>query len=86
PASDASKVTHMLQQGEIDAVLLGSAKVARFYLHRIGSLALANKPVLAVISEQLAVDARELGLNVQIVAKHASFDAMLDALVEYFEA
>jgi len=27
-----------------------------------------------------------LGLNVQLVAKEASFEAMLDALAEYFDS
>ncbi len=86
PQSDASDVIHRMQQHEIDAVLLGSAKTARFYIQRMGSLALADEPVIVVISESLAIAARQMGLSVQVVAKQASFEAMLDALADYFDA
>jgi len=85
PPDDATDVIAMLQNGRIDAVLLGSAKTASFYLQRIGSLALANRPVIAVISEKMAAATRKLGLSVQVVAKDASFEAMLDALAKYFD-
>ena len=85
PADDAEDVLTMLQDGHIDAVLLGSTKTALFYLQRTGSLALANRPVIAVISEKMATAARKLGLNVQVVAKDASFEAMLDALARHFD-
>ncbi len=85
PSDDAEDVLTMLQDGHIDAVLLGSAKTASFYLQRTGSLALANRPVIAVISEKMATAARKLGLNVQVVAKDASFEAMLDALARHFD-
>jgi len=86
PSGDASDVIATLQADEIDAVLLGSAKTAAHYLQRVGSQAVANRPVIAVISENMAVAARSLGLNVQVVAKEASFEAMLDALAEYFDS
>ncbi len=85
PSDDAEDVLTMLRNGHIDAVLLGSAKTAMFYLQRTGSLALANRPVIAVISEKMAIATRKLGLNVQVVAKDASFEAMLDALAGYFD-
>jgi len=86
PLEDASEVIARLQHGEIDAVLLGSAKTAAHYLQRIGSVELVNRPVVVAISEKMAVSARGLGLNVQVVAKRASFEAMLDALAEYFDS
>jgi len=86
PQSDASDAIQRVQNGEIDAVLLGSPKTARFYIQRIGSIELAGRPVIAVISESLAETVRAMGLSVQVVAKHASFEAMLDALSEYFDS
>jgi len=86
PSGDASAVIAMLQQDNIDAVLLGSAKTAAHYLQRVDSIALANRPVIVAISEKMAVAARHAGLNVQVVAKEASFEAMLDALAEYFDS
>ncbi len=86
PAGEISDVIGRLGNGDIDAVLLGSAKTASHYLQRVGSLELANRPVLVGISEKMAASARELGLNVQLVAKEASFEAMLDALAEYFDS
>ncbi len=86
PQRDASDTIQRVQSGTIDAVLLGSPKTARFYIQRIGSIALADQPVIAVISESLAETVRGLGLSVQVVAKHASFEAMLDALSDYFDS
>ncbi len=86
PQDDAADVIHRMQQHEIDAVLLGSAKTARFYIQRMGSLKLADQTVLVAISESLAVALRKMGLSVQVVAKQASFEAMLDALAEYFDS
>lgn len=85
PSSDASDVINQLHNHEIDAVLLGSPKTARFYIERVGSIALADQPVIVVISESLAERVRAMGLSVQVVAKQASFEAMLDALAEYFD-
>lgn len=86
PSDDASDVIARLYADEIDAVLLGSARTASHYLQRICSHELANRPVIAVISENMAVSVRASGLNVQVVAKEASFEAMLDALAEYFDS
>jgi len=84
PDSDASEMVDQLRQHQVDAVLLGSPKTVRNYIHRIGSLEVANIPSIAVISPQVAKAAEEAGLSVQAVAKTASFDAMLDALADYF--
>ncbi len=84
PDSDASAIIRKIEQGEVDGVLLGSTKTVRNYLQRIGSLEAANIPAIAVISQQVAKAAAEAGLSVQVVAKTASFDAMLDALADYF--
>ncbi len=84
PASDAGPIVDMIKRGEIDAVLLGSALTVHHYAHRIGNPELASRPVLAVISEQAAEQAKRDGLRVQVVAKTASFDAMLDALEDHF--
>jgi len=67
-------------------VLLGSAKTAAHYLQRIGSTSLANRPVVVAMSEKMASSALGCGLRVQVVAKKASFEAMLDALAEYFDS
>jgi len=86
PEGDAGDVISMLQTGDIDAVLLGSAKTAMHYLQRVGSLEVSNRPVIVAISEKMAVAVRDMGLHVQVVAKEASFEAMLDALAEYFDS
>jgi len=86
PEGEASEVVEMLNNNCIDAVLLGSPKAARHYRRMIADIELANRPVIAVISEKLAQAARAEGLNVQVVAKDASFDSILDALAEFFES
>ncbi|RLL52154.1 uroporphyrinogen-III synthase [Mariprofundus sp. EBB-1] len=86
PLDDASDIIHSVASNQIDAVLLGSPKTALHYIERLGSVALADKPVVVVISESMAIAVRNMGLSVQVVAKHASFEAMLDALAECFES
>ncbi len=84
PDDDASDVIRQLQDGHIDAVLLGSPKVAEFYVQRIDNRLLADRPAVAVISEQVGMAAMDAGLSVQVISKRASFVDMLDALESYF--
>lgn len=86
PDMSADSVIAMLADKSVDAVLLGSAKTARHYLQRIGSIELANRPVIVTISEAMADQTRSLGLDVQVVAKSASFEAMLNALAGYYDS
>lgn len=83
PQGEASEIITGIQDGSVDAVLLGSPKTALNYLQRIGDRSIANKPVIVAISRQVADTATAAGLEVQAVAKHASFEAMLDALASY---
>jgi uroporphyrinogen-III synthase len=85
PQDDASKIITALKNKDINAVLLGSAKAARFYVQRVGDISLARRPQAVAISDQVARAARDAGLDVQIVAKTASFDAMLDDLAEFYK-
>jgi len=84
PNEDVSEVVNMLKHNAIDAVLLGSPKAAHHFRLRINDLELANRPVIAAISEKLARTVQREGLDVQVVAKNASFEAMLDALSKHF--
>jgi len=84
PNDDASPMITQLQNNAIDAVLLGSAKTAAFYVQRIANLDLANTPVIAVMSPQVEKAADKLGLKVQIIANKPSFRAMLQGLDDYF--
>jgi len=84
PNDDAAPVRDMLERNDVDAVLLGSARAARHYVQRVGDPALAGRPVIAVISRQVARACREIGLGVQVVAKEASFASMLDGLAAWF--
>ncbi len=86
PDDDAYGIITQLQNGAVDAVLLGSPKVAHHYVERIGNSLLADRPVVAVISEQVSRAAMDAGLSVQVVAKRASFAAMLDDVATYFRA
>ena len=85
PQDDATDIRQALQLGQIDAVLLGSAKTVRHYVQRIGDPDLAGSAILAAISPAVAASASELGLEVQAIAKQASFPSMLDALENYFQ-
>jgi len=76
-------VVRPLQQGEVDAVLLGSSATARGLVARVGA-DLAARPIAVAISQRVADEAVKLGLRVQVVATEASFDAMLDQLGDYF--
>jgi len=84
PADDASPVIAQLENGEIDAVLLGSSRCAAHYVQRIGDAQLADRQIVVVISQQVARAAEHAGLSVQCVAKETSFAGMLDSLTAYF--
>lgn len=84
PDDDASDVIAMLRDGAVDAVLLGSARAALHYLQRVGDAKLAARPVSVAISQKMAAAAMCGGLHVQLVAKSASFEAMLDILSDHF--
>ncbi len=83
---DATAMRQQLHQHRIDAVLLGSAKTAAYYCQKINAISLANRPVIAVMSAQVAAAADNLALKVQVVAKEPSFIAMLDGLNTYFSS
>jgi len=85
PDDDASRIIHSLTAGEIDAVLLGSSQTAVNYIRRIGDLPTAGRPIIAVISANVARTAREHGLDVQVVAEKASFESMLTGLQAFFD-
>jgi len=82
--SPAPEILQQLKNGDIDAVLLGSAKTALFYIQKTQSLNLANKPVIVAMSPHVAQAADKLGLAVQVIAQRPSFKAMLDGLNQYF--
>ncbi len=82
---DASETILNIKNNTIDAVLLGSARTAEFYVAKIGDLSLANRPVVVVMSPQVRKATDKLGLNVQIIAHKPSFRAMLEGLNRYFE-
>ncbi len=84
PEDDAEPMRARLRAGEIDAVLLGSARCARHYARRIGDPALASRPVIVTISEQAAREAIASGLRADIIAPRPDFDAMLQALARRF--
>jgi len=78
------EVISQMNKQSIDAVLLGSAKTAAFYVQKIGNITVANQPTVAVMSQHVAEAADKLGLDVQVIAKKPSFKAMLDGLNQYF--
>lgn len=82
-SEDASEVRHKLASGQIDVVLLGSTRSTQQYLARIGDIGLASKPRIAVISPAMAKEVMALGLKVDIIAKEASFKAMLDDVADH---
>jgi len=85
PDGDATPVMQALNDDQIDAVLLGSSKTAINYVSRIGNPSLAGKPVVAALSNHVAKTARELSLDVQIIATEASFETLLLDVAKYFE-
>jgi len=85
PEDDASPVIQSLNDNAIDAVLLGSSRTAKHYVRRVGDARLANRPAIVVISPQVADAAHALDLDVQTIAKEASFASMLDGLEIWFQ-
>jgi len=85
PQEDSSEVVRLLNENQIDGVLLGSPKAASFYVQRVGDVRLADQPAIAVLGERVKAQAEALGLSVQVVAKDASFESMLDGLAAFFD-
>ncbi|MDX8390019.1 MAG: uroporphyrinogen-III synthase [Mariprofundaceae bacterium] len=84
PNADAAEIITALRNGHVDATLLGSSRTCDHYLQRIGDIELANRPVIAVISQHVAQHAENIGLKVQVVAEEACFPSMLTRLSQYF--
>ncbi len=82
--TSAAPIIHQLRANRIDAVLLGSARIAKFYTQKIDNIGLANHPVIAVMSQQVRKAADKLGLSVQVIAETPSFESMLKGLDDYF--
>ena len=81
---DSTQIKSLMSAHQVDAVLLGSAKTAAFYVQKIDNLKLANTPIIVTMSTQVAEAADKFGLQVQVIAKKPSFKAMLDGLNQYF--
>lgn len=82
--TDTAPIIRQLKDNAIDAVLLGSARTAEFYIQKIGNVELANQPIVAVMSQQVRKAADKLGLSVQVIAETPSFESMLKGLNNYF--
>lgn len=82
--TDVTPIIQHLSNNTIDAVLLGSARTAAFYVQKIGNIELANQPIVAVMSQQVRKAADKLGLSVQVIAETPSFESMLKGLDNYF--
>jgi len=82
--TDATAIIQQLKDNTIDAVLLGSARTAAFYVQKIGNVELANHPTVVVMSQQVRKAADKLGLSVQVIAETPSFESMLKGLDNYF--
>ncbi len=78
------EVLQQIKQGQIDAVLLGSARTAEFYSQKTHFIPNKAQPIVAVMSEQVRKAADKSGLHVQVVANEPSFHAMLQGLNDYF--
>jgi len=74
----------LLQHGDIDAVLLGSARTAEFYAQKTREIPADRMPVVATMSPQVTKAADKWGLRVQVTATEPSFEAMLHGLNDYF--
>ncbi len=84
PMDDAQPFRSALEAGAVDAILLGSSQTARYFLQRIENSKLAATTVIVTISEAVTLVAQDLGFNVQVTAKQANFESMLDGLSELF--
>jgi len=69
---------------ELERERKGAVSLFRSEESKLPPFFLANRPVMAVISQQVANETRAMGLDVQVVAKEASFASMLDGLEAWF--
>jgi len=77
-----SDVRGMLERGEIDAVTFTSSSTVRYFLQRIGPEAtrLLDEVVIACIGPITARTARELGLQVDVLAEEYTVEGLVRAL------
>jgi uroporphyrinogen III methyltransferase/synthase len=88
PAADIGQdIYRMLLDGKVDAVTFTSASTVRQFVELIGrdqAIDLLSTTVVAAMGPVTAEAARQLGVNVQVIAARFNVDGLVDALVEHF--
>lgn len=75
-------IRRALMQGEVDIVTFFSPSAVRNYLQMMGSKSL-ERTLVAVIGPTTAAAAAELGLEVSVVAQHATAESLVKTLEEF---
>ena len=86
---DAEFVYRRLVAGEIDVVTFASPSAAinfvkRFSPEKISSM--DKRTTIAVIGSTTAEEVRNLGIHVDVVARHSTIEGLLDAIEEHYNA
>ena len=88
PAAEIGQdIYRMLLDGKVDAVTFTSASTVRQFVELAGrdqAIDLLSTTVVAAMGPVTAEAARQLGVNVQVVATRYNVDGLVDALVEHF--
>jgi uroporphyrinogen-III synthase len=84
PASGGVDLPAMLAAGEVDAITFASGSAARNFAARIGpeTLEQARRAVIACIGPVTAQVARECGLPAAVVAREATEEGLVQALID----
>lgn len=80
---DLDAVRNALLYGEIDVVTFFSPSAVRNFLQMMGSKSL-ERAHLAVIGPSTQSAAQSLGLSVDIIAKEATAESLVETITEYF--
>lgn len=80
---DLESVRNALLHGEIDVVTFFSPSAVRNFIQMMGSKSL-EKTRIAVIGPSTQSAAESLGLSVDMIAKHATAESLVETIAEYF--
>jgi uroporphyrinogen III methyltransferase/synthase len=87
-AGQSGRILEMLREGEIHVITFTSSSTVRNFVHMLGVSDLGNLlagVTVACIGPVTAATARELGINIDIVAEEYTIEGLVRAILKYFK-
>lgn len=86
-AGQSGRILEMLREGEIHVITFTSSSTVRNFVHMLGVSDISNLlagVTVACIGPVTAATARELGINVDMVAEEYTIEGLVKAILKYF--